>query len=192
MGTLKGISNAEMRRQFLAWQCRIRQISARDHGGRPVPGMRPRVLSRSGAVIVDAMTILLVPQNTSDSLAFFKFQVQRTNEPRNAYESGLRYLAEGFYQDPDRFADTMTALFASSSPVARRMLRERECLLSFEQSAQRYTMFCAVRRLAARHPAREVTLWHNRMFNPTLAFDSLVLAFQPDWKSANAVPEPHG
>jgi hypothetical protein len=192
MSTLKGISNAEMRRQFLAWQCRIRQISARDHGGRPLPGMRPRVVTRSGAEILDAMTILLVPRHTAESLAFFRFQVQRTNEPRNAYEAGLRFLAEGFYQDADRFSDTMTALFASSSPVARRILRERECLLSFEQSAQRYTMFCGVSRLAARHSARELTLWHNRMFNPGLAFDALVLAFHPDWKSANAVPEPHG
>ena len=192
MGTLKGISNAEMRRQFLGWQCRIRQISARDHGGRPLPGMQPRVLARNGDEILEAMTVLQVPLQADESLAFFRFQVQRTNEPRHAYEAGLRFLASGFYQEAERFSDTMTAVFAAASPMARRMLKIRECLLAFEQSAQRYTMFCAVRRLARGDPAREVTLSHNRLFNPALPSDAVVLAFQPDWKSANAVPGPHG
>ena len=188
MGTLKGISNAEMRRQFLAWQCRIRQISVRDHGGRPLPGMCPRVLARDGTEILDAMTILLVPERPRESLAFFKFQVQRASEPRDAYEAGLRYLSGGFYQEPERFKDEMTAVFTPASPVARRISRDRKCLLAFEQSGQRYTMLCTVRRLPDRDMARECALWHNRMFNPSLPFDSLVLAFLPDWKSANGVP----
>ena len=189
MGALKVISNAELRRQFLGWQCRIRQISARDHGGKPLPGMQPRVLARNGDEILEAMTVLLVPLQADESLAFFRFQVQRTNEPRHAYEAGLRFLSSGFYQEPERFSDTMTAVFAASSPVARRLLKVRECLLAFEQSGQRYTMFCAVRRLARGDLAREVTLSHNRMFNPALPSDSVVLAFRPDWRSANAVPE---
>ena len=189
MGALKVISNAELRRQFLGWQCRIRQISARDHGGKPLPGMQPRVLSRNGDELLEAMTVLLVPLLPDESLAFFRFQVQRTNEPRQAYETGLRYLSSGYYQEPERFADTMTAVFAASSLMARRLLKIRECLLAFEQSAQRYTMFCAVRRLARGDAAREVTLSHNRMFNPALPSDSVVLAFKPDWKSANAIPE---
>jgi hypothetical protein len=192
MGTLKGISNAEMRRQFLAWQCRIRQISARDHGGRPLPGMRPRVLARDGVEILAAMTVLLVPERPRESLAFFKFQVQRTSEPRDAYEAGLRYLSGGYYQEPERFKDEMTAVFAPQSPVARRMLRDRQCLLAFEQSGQRYTMLCTARRLPVPDMARECALWHNRIFNPALSADSVVIAFRPDWKSANAVAEFQG
>ena len=33
-----------LRDDFLAWQCRIRQIAMRQDGGRPSPGMRPRDL----------------------------------------------------------------------------------------------------------------------------------------------------
>ena len=37
-----------LRDHFLAWQCRIRQIAMRQDGGRPSPGMRPRVLNTAG------------------------------------------------------------------------------------------------------------------------------------------------
>ena len=35
---------AKRRDSFLDWQCRIRQVAMREEGGRPSPGMRPRVL----------------------------------------------------------------------------------------------------------------------------------------------------
>ena len=41
-----------LRDHFLAWQCRIRQIAMRQDGGRPSPGMRPRVLDAIGPRIV--------------------------------------------------------------------------------------------------------------------------------------------
>ena len=39
-------------------------------------------------------------------------------------------------------------------------------------------------------PAYQATWWHNRIFNPDLANDAVVLAFTPDWKSAKADPWP--
>src|SRR5262245_24708716 len=38
------VKSNSLREDFLAWQCRIRQIAMRQDGGRPSPGMRPRVL----------------------------------------------------------------------------------------------------------------------------------------------------
>jgi hypothetical protein len=39
-------------------------------------------------------------------------------------------------------------------------------------------------------PAREATIWHNRLFNPSLPDDVQVLAFRPDWDLAEATPAP--
>ena len=38
----------QLRDDFLGWQCRLRQLSARQAGGRPLDGMRPKVLSPAG------------------------------------------------------------------------------------------------------------------------------------------------
>ena len=38
--------------------------------------------------------------------------------------------------------------------------------------------------LEADDPAREAAIWHNRVFNPALPDTVQVLAFKPDWKTA--------
>jgi len=47
-------------------------------------------------------------------------------------------------------------------------------------------MFCKVRKLALKTPAREASLWQARLFNPNIPNDALVLGFKPDWKTAQA------
>jgi hypothetical protein len=51
-------------------------------------------------------------------------------------------------------------------------------------------MFSRVRRLAARSPARQSSLWQTRLFNPNVPNDAEVLGFTPEWKSAVADPLP--
>jgi hypothetical protein len=40
--------------------------------------------------------------------------------------------------------------------------------------------------LNQRAAAREASLWHNRIFNPSLPDDVLVLELKPDWSKAVA------
>ena len=78
-----------IRDRFLAWQCRIRQTAMREAGGRPSPGMRPRVLDTAGRDFATALTVLLIPKEPEESTAFFNFQVMRSPDPRDLYERGL-------------------------------------------------------------------------------------------------------
>ena len=191
-GGMRRVTDAELRQHFLGWQCRIRQAAQRSRGGEPPSGARPRVLERSGAEVLAAMTVLLVPKAPEESTAFLKFQVSRDHEPGVAYEAGVRYLAGGFYQEPELFSDEMTALFAPASQIAKRIAAAKSCLLDFEQERQRFTLSCRVRRLAAKDLAYQATWWHNRIFNCDLPSGATVLAFKPDWKSARADPWPGG
>jgi hypothetical protein len=187
---LKKLSDGDLRTHFLAWQCRIRQISVRDYGGAPMPGMRPRVLTRSGDELVPAMTVLIVPKRPEESTAYFKFQLQRTHEHKQAYEAGVKYLSAGYFQDPALFSEEMTALFVAGSKTAERIVKARERLLDFEQYSQRFTIFCRTRKLKPGEAAHRATLWHNRIFNPDVANDAVVLGFTPDWKNVHADPMP--
>src|SRR5438876_495477 len=115
---MKRLSNNELKSSFLAWQCRLRQMAMRDHGGTPMPGFRPRVSSLKGEILMPEMTILLVPEQPEESIAFFKFQLQKTSDHRQAFEAGLKYLAADFYQLPELFSDEITAVFAKGSILA--------------------------------------------------------------------------
>jgi hypothetical protein len=110
-GIMKQVSGEEMKSRFLTWQCRIRQIAVREHGGQPTPGMRPRVLKPSGECLMPAMTILILPEDTDESTSFFRFQVQKSPDPLKVYQSVLQYLQGEHYQVGNRFSDEMTALF---------------------------------------------------------------------------------
>jgi hypothetical protein len=183
---VKKTSAQALREDFLAWQCRIRQIAMRQDGGRPSPGMRPRVLDASGRAAADALTVLLVPQKPEESTAFFRFQVMRTPDPRDLYERGLAHLQAEYFQTPATFSDTMLAVFSKDSEVAASLIAGGQCTLEFEQFSQSYRLPCKVRVLKPGDAYRDAAIWHNRLFNPALPETVHVLAFQPDWASATA------
>jgi hypothetical protein len=175
-----------VRDRFLYWQCRIRQIAMRLDGGRPSPGMRPRLLDSSGREQA-VLTVLLVPKRPEESTAFFRFQVMKTSDPRDLYERGLTYLQADYFQEPGTFSDRLAAVLPEGSPVAARLIEDGKCVLAFEQFGQSYTLPCKVRVLKPGNAARDAALWHNRLFNPALPETVHVIAFEPDWASAKSL-----
>jgi hypothetical protein len=183
-------SGAGIRDHFLGWQCRIRQIAMRQDGGRPSPGMQPRVLSAAGHELSSALTMLILPKDTAESTAFFRFQVQRSRDPREIYERGLAYLQAGYFQRPEDFDDRLTAVLPGGSLASAALSDAGRCILEFDQFRQFYRLPAGVEPLPSGDSAREATLWRNRVFNPELPDDVEVLAFQPDWATAEARPGP--
>jgi hypothetical protein len=181
---MRQLSNEALKRDFIGWQCRIRQISARDYGGQPMAAMHPRVSSRKGEVLLPAMMVLMVPEDPAPALAFLRFQMQKTSEHQRARDASVKYLAGDFYQLPELFTDEMSAVFGPDSAVAERLLKLKDVLLDFEQYSQGYRMFCKVRKLGPKEPARDFSLWHTRVFNPYVSNEAVVLGFRPDWKNA--------
>ncbi len=151
----------------------------RQDGGRPSPGMRPRVLDAAGRELAPALTVLIVPRDPAESTAFFRFQVMKIADPRDLYERALSYLQADYFQRPETFSDRLTAVLPASSRLAAgadgaRALRPRL------RSVLRKPTACPAR-CAALKPgdaARDATIWHNRLFNPALPDDVLVARLQ--------------
>jgi hypothetical protein len=179
-----------LRDDFLAWQCRIRQIAMRQAGGRPSPGMRPRVLDASGRELSPALTMLLLPNEPAESTDFLRFQVLKSSDPRDVYERALAFLQADYFQNPSTFSDILVAVFPTGSPLVGALLSEPACNLHFDQFSQTYRLPCTVVELPPGDPAREAAVWHNRIFNPSLPGTVHVLGFQPDWTSAEANQAP--
>jgi hypothetical protein len=173
-----------LRAEFIGWQCRLRQLSARQEGGRPSSGMRPRITTPIGDELVAAITVLISEADPDDTTRQFRYQVQKTQDPNERYDKVLEFLQGGYFQYPARFSDVLTALFASGSALAARLLDQARCVLEFEQFGQAYRIPCAVTRLPPAHPRYQATYWHNRLFNEHLPPAVEVLAFTPDWAHA--------
>ncbi len=164
----------------------------REEGGRPSPGMRPRVVDASGKELSRALTVLLIPAEPEESTAFFRYQVMRTVDPRDVYERALAFLQADHFQEPATFSDTLVGVLPHGSELAAALVGAGTCTLEFDQFSQRYRLPCIVWELPSGDAAREAAIWHNRLFNPALPQAIHVLAFKPDWASAWADPGPQG
>ncbi len=176
---------AALRDDFLGWQCRLRQLAARQGGGRPMPGMRPRLLTPAGETLASAITVLIVEQEPADTTRMFEFQCKRTNDPIERYDKILELLSASYFQYPQNFSDTLTALFGAASDLPRALLHLGRCVLEFEQFTQAYRLPCAVVELDEAHDFYQATYWHNHMFNATMPPNTRILAFKPDWAHAS-------
>jgi len=183
---LNRLAATALAREFVGWQCRIRQLSARQEGGRPSAGMRPRVVSCSGEALSDGIVTLIFEADPEESTQLFRYQYLRTQDPNERYGNMLEILQGRYFQEPARFSDLITALFGPESSLVVRLLHEARCVLDFEQYTHGYRIPCEVVQLKDSHPFHQATLWHNRMFNTHLPPVVEVLGFRPDWPHASA------
>src|ERR1700736_6755776 len=168
-------------REFIGWQCRLRQLAARQDGGRPSSGMRPRVLDAARRTeLSPGMVTLIVESEPENSTRLFRYHYSQTLDPNERYDKVLQTLQGAYFQEPTRFSDLMTALFGPRSPLAALLLSQERCVLEFEQYGQGYRIPCSVARLAGGHPFQQATYWHNRLFNANLPADVEILSSRPD------------
>ena len=137
-------------REFIGWQCRLRQLAARQEGGRPSSGMRPRVMTPEGDQLSPGIVTLIVESEPQVSTELFRYQYLKTQDPNERFDKMLEILQSSHFQEPARFSDLMTALFGPGSTLAALLAAEGRCILEFEQYTQGYRIPCAVARLAAR------------------------------------------
>ena len=184
-------ANEALRNGFLGWQCRIRQIAMRTHGGRPTSGMTPLVSPAEGNEPAARVVTVLCKRPEHSASMELRHLARRTHDPAERRESALKFLSERYYQSSREFSDILTASFPPDSGTAATLLEHRECRLKFEQFSQRFDLHCTVRRLSGNNPLREATFWHNLLFNPRLPADCVILGFEPDWARSEADPS-HG
>src|SRR5262245_50579546 len=177
-----------LRNHFLGWQCRIRQHAMRKEEGRPSSGMRPRVTDRSGSLLAEAVTVLIVPRDPADTIYRFRYLARRTFDPAERFQKIVETLSERYFQHPRDFDDRMTGLFGPESQLASRLLEAEGCVLTFSQFGQSYRLPCSVSEMTPDQPAWQHTYWHNLLFNPELPPKPRILAFSPHWAEATADP----
>ncbi|MEM7216492.1 MAG: hypothetical protein AAF423_13200 [Pseudomonadota bacterium] len=153
----------------------------REDEGRPSPGMCPKVLTTNDEVLADRIVTMIIRGAPEESTEFFKFQVQKNNDPHEVRKKTLTYLQATHYHGPKEFMDCVTALFGVNSTFASNLSKTGRCFLEFKQFNQGYKLQCSVHMLEYGEPEHAATLWHNRCFNPNLSDDVLILKFQPDW-----------
>ena len=181
-------ARAALKLAFLVWQCRLRQLSARQAGGRPSEGMRP-VIRLDGREI-GPVTVVMNKADDGVTARQFEFMAKRTADANERWDAAVGFMQGTYFQKPQTFDDELTALFGSDDPFPADLAALGRCELRFAQFRQRYHLPCAVRVLDSDEPGWQATYWHNFLFNPNLPGAVQILGFRPDWARAEAAPAP--
>ncbi len=181
-------ANDTMRDHFLGWQCRLREHSIRKLNGEPSPGMTPDIAVGDSGTGFGGVRVLLVLHDPERHTPEIKHMVRKTRDPKQRYENALKYFSESYYQDRKKFTGSLTALFTPGSDAARRLIEAGTATLVFDEKSQRYVIPASVETLQDSDPDWQATYWHNHLYNPKLAGDSIVLRLTPDWANAKADP----
>jgi len=112
----------------------------------------------------------------------------KTNDPAQIREQAIRYLSATYYQKAKEFSDILTATFPPGSPGAAAIRDADQVRLVFDAYHQTFELTAKVWRLAPHNPLHQATLAHNRLFNPTIPPDTVILGFEPDWAASTSDP----
>ncbi len=181
-------STHPLRSAFLKWQCRVRQMSMREADGRPDDAIMPGVILPDQA---DAMGQIITVMNKAPGFsvtAELTHMAAKTNDPAQHREQAIRFLSAGYYQKANEFSDILTSTFVPGSTGAAKMHEAGRCRLQFDAYAQRFDLDCKVWQLAPHNLLHQATIAHNRLFNPALPPDTIVLGFEPDWAASSSDP----
>ena len=182
----QSFSTHPLRQSFVKWQCRVRQLAMRDNDGRPDDGIMPAVLLPGTAEPLGHIITLLNKAPGHSVTAEMNHMFAKTNDPAQIREQAIRFLSATYYQKAAEFSDMLTATFPPGSPGAAQIRAAERVRLVFDAYAQRYDLDCRVWALAPHNPLHQATIAHNRLFNPALPPDTVVLAFEPDWDASSA------
>jgi len=177
-----------LKEAFLKWQCRVRQLMMRDNEGRPDDSIMPQVhLQGDGQPMGTLITILNKSPSYSVNAELIHM-AKSTKDPADIRNRAMQFFSATYYQKPYEFSDILTATFAPGSLGAARIRDAGGCRLLFDAYSQQFDLQCKVWQLAQHTPFNEATMAHNRLFNPALPAETVVLGFEPVWAQSNATP----
>ena len=176
----------KMRRSFIKWQCRVRQIAMRECGGRPDDSVTPEVkLAKVGSSFGAVITLIhKLPQFSVTSE--LQHMAKKTFDLSQKREQAIQFLSSTFYQKHAEFSDILTSTFKPNSRGAARIAESECCTLIFDAFNQRYEIACGVKILDCQDPLHQSTVAHNILFNPLLHPKTIILAFQPNWAKSSS------
>lgn len=184
----QSLSRNPLRVAFLKWQCRVRQLAMRNNAGRPDEGITPTVFLRDEEEPAGHIITVLSKAPGFSVTSELEFIAAKTFDPAQRREKAIEFLSSVHYQKAAEFSDILTATFPPNSDGAAKLRRAETVVLKFDAFSQKFDLVCKVWRLTPRNPLYQSTIAHNRLFNPNLHPDTIVLGFEPDWTLSKSDP----
>ena len=167
-------------KDFIVWQCSIRQRNFRLHKGKPSEGLICNLYEKKTNKEVKKFISVLLEKKVEDSSRMFEFMYKRTHDPEDRYLKAVKLFSDEYFNQPGKFDGRFTATFSKDDPSLKILNSKKSFQAQFFERETGFDFPLKVQKLAKTKNEWKFTFWHNFLFNPSLNENVEIFLFSPD------------
>ena len=167
-------------KDFVVWQCSIRQRNFRLHKGKPSEGLICNLYEKKNNIEIKKFISVLLEKKVEDSSRMFEFMYKRTHDPEDRYLKAVKLFSDEYFNQPDKFDGRFTATFSKDDPYLKILNSKKSFQAQFFERETGFDFPLKVQKLAKTKNEWKFTFWHNFLFNPSLNENVEIFLFSPD------------
>ena len=167
-------------RNFVIWQCGLRQRNFRKFSGKPSEGTVAAVYGKNSNDEITNLRSVLIEKEPLNSAKMFEFMIKKTHDPEERFLKAVKYFASEYFEDSKIFDGSFSATFPNNSKIVKDLLKKRKLNVQFFETRTGFNFNVIVKKLKKNDPIWKFTFYHNYFFNSSLNDNIEILFFKPD------------
>ena len=167
-------------RNFVTWQCSLRQRNFRMFGGKPSEGTIASIYDQKTNEEIADLRSVLIEKKCLNTAKMFEFMIKSTHDPEDRFLKAIKFFSSEYYNTPINFNGSFTATLTKKSEIVQKLLQKKKCNVQFFERETGFNFSVSVFKLNKKDSKWLYTFWHNTFFNPVLNEEIDILYFCPD------------
>jgi hypothetical protein len=167
-------------RNFVVWQCSLRQRNFRMFGGKPSEGISAILLDLKTSTKISTIRSVLIERDCLNTAKMFEFMIKKTHDPEERFSKAVKFFASEYYNTPQNFDGSFTSTFPLNSVLVKKILKNKKCFVEFFERETGFHFPVYISKLKKTDTKWMYTFWHNSFFNSELTNNIDILYFSPE------------
>ncbi len=166
-------------RDFIVWQCSLRQRNFRMFQGKPSEGIICKIYDKKNNKDIKNFVSVLLESKVKEASKMFEYMNKRTHDPEERYSKAVKLFSSEYFNTPENFDGRFTATFADNDTFVKKIKKSIKYQAQFFERDSGFDFPVKIKKLKKTDYEWQCTFWHNLMFNPGLNENIEVLLFTP-------------
>ena len=166
-------------RDFIVWQCSIRQRNFRMFQGKPSEGIVCKIYDKKKNQEIKNFVSVFLEKKVKEAAKMFEYMNRRTHDPEERYSKAVKLFSSEYFNTPENFDGRFTATFMKNDNFINDLKPSKKYNVQFFERDTGFDFPVKIKKLKKGDAEWQCTFWHNLMFNPSLNDNIEVLLFTP-------------
>ena len=166
-------------RDFIVWQCSLRQRNFRMFQGKPSEGIVCKIYDRKNNEEIKNFVSVFLEKKVKEAAKMFEYMNRRTHDPEERYSKAVKLFSSEYFNTPENFDGRFTATFMMNDNFVNDLKPSKKYNVQFFERDTGFDFPVKIKKLKKGDAEWQCTFWHNLMFNPSLNDNIEVLLFTP-------------